>query len=95
MFLISQLYLVSDPNLPTSFKVSGLPGGDVTSPANVGADGAVDLHLDMGDLAPGTYSLTADATNVAGTSAESNVLEFVVAPPIAIPAAPVISTSAT
>lgn len=93
MFIVSQTYLASDPNLPTSFTVSGLPGGDASSPAVVGADGSVTLHHDISTLEPGTYSVTATATDIAGTSAASDALSVVIAPPIAIPSVPVISTS--
>lgn len=95
MFLVSQSYLATDPNLPTSFTISGLPGGDVTSPADVAADGSVTLHFDLAAIAPGTYSVTADATNVAGNSAASNALDVIIAPPIAIPSVPVLGTSPT
>lgn len=95
MFLVSQSYLSTDPNLPTSFTVSGLPGGDIVHPADVAADGSVSLHLDMVAMTPGTYSVTADATNVAGNSAASSPLDVVITPPIAIPSVPVLSTSAT
>ncbi len=95
MFLVSQSYLATDPNLPTSFVVSGLPGGDVTPPLDVAADGSVMLHLDMSSLAPGTYDVTAVADNSAGASAASAVLSVVIAPPVAIASVPVLSTSAT
>ncbi len=95
MFLVSQTYLATDPNLPTSFLVSGLPGGDLTLNPTVAADNSVSLHFDMVSIPVGTYSITASASNIAGASAESSALSVTISPPVAIPNVPVLSTSAT
>jgi hypothetical protein len=95
MFIVSQVYAATDPNLPTSFTLSGLPGGDIVIPAEPAPDGSVALHFDLAKTAPGTYTVTGTASNSAGTSAASSALSVVVPAPVAIPAVPVLSVSAT
>lgn len=67
-------FLVCDP-VPSNanqglnivnYIVTGLATSAMTVPAQVNADGSQQLHLDVGNLANGSYSVTAAAVNAFG-----------------------------
>jgi hypothetical protein len=69
---------------PTSYTIQGLPAVNVAVPATKNADGSVQLHYDLTGLAVGSYTVTATATNLWGTSPASVPFTF----SSALPAAP-------
>jgi len=76
---------------PVSYTVTGLGSAVINSPAVTITAGTVQLHLDLGtagqNLANGTYTVSATATNSAGTSAASSPFTFSLPLP-SVPAAP-------
>src|SRR5208283_2930939 len=76
---------------PSSYTVTGLGSSAISSPAVTITAGTVQLHLDLGvagqNLANGNYTVTATATNSAGTSAASGPFTFSL-PLLSAPAAP-------
>jgi len=67
-------------NAPASYTITGLGNSPITSPAVVITIGTVQLHLDLGsagaNLANGSYTVSATATNSAGTSAAGGPFTF-------------------
>jgi hypothetical protein len=62
--------------LPVSYTITGIGSGPITTPATTNANGSVQLHYDLGTAALGSYTITATATNSAGTSAASAPFTF-------------------
>lgn len=61
---------------PASYTIQGLPAVNITTPATKNSDGSVQLHYDLTGLAVGSYTVTATATNLWGTSAASAPFTF-------------------
>jgi hypothetical protein len=68
----------SDPNLnPVSYVLTGLATNPITTPAVQNADGTLQLKYDLGSLANGSYTVSAEAVNVFGNrSSPSASLTF-------------------
>jgi hypothetical protein len=87
MFLICDPY-VAPAVLPDSFVITGLGAVPVTSPADVLANGEVQLHFDLSSTAPGTYTVTVEASLAGVMSAASAPATFTIAPVIVTPGVP-------
>lgn len=68
---------------PISYTIQGLPAINVVVPATTNTDGSVQLHYDLATLVNGTYTVTATATTLWGTSAASAPFTFSKALPVA------------
>jgi hypothetical protein len=86
-------FLVCDPypagldqsTMPVSFIVKGLSANPLSTPVTTNQDGTLQLKYDLGQVAHGTYTVTADAVNVfGGVSADSLPFTFT----SGVPAAP-------
>jgi|SRR5271166_3811339 len=79
-FLVCSPVATGASGTPTSYAVTGLGSTTINSPAVTITTGTVQLHLDLGsagqNLANGTYTVSATATNSAGTSAASSPFTF-------------------
>jgi len=85
-FLVCTPVAAGTSSTPASYTVTGL-GGAITSPAVTISAGTVQLHLDLSAIPNGTYTVTATATNSAGTSAASGPFTFSLPLP-SMPASP-------
>jgi asparagine N-glycosylation enzyme membrane subunit Stt3 len=69
-------FLVSDPypagldqsTMPVGFILTGLTAQPISVPVQTNQDGTIQLHYDLSQLAHGTFTVTASATNVFGGS---------------------------
>jgi hypothetical protein len=78
-------FLVCDPvpvgaNTPVFYTISGVPG--LSNAPAVAVTGGVALHLDLSTVKNGTYTVTATATNSAGTSAPSAPFTLILPVPV-------------